>query len=99
MGNKYLDQLKTLVLDQMKDESVKVLLFGSRARGDHHQGSDVDLGLIPSKSLSSSRVSFLKEIIENSCIPYKVDVVDLRDVSKEFYEQALKDAVVWKNWN
>ncbi len=99
MKSKYLDQLKTLVLDQMSGESVKVLLFGSRARGDYHVGSDVDVGLIPVGQLSHSRISFLKEKIENSCIPYKVDVVDLRDVSKEFFEHALKDAIVWKNWN
>ena len=76
---------------------MKVLLFGSRARGDHHLGSDVDVGLIPAGPLNRSRISFLKEKIENSCIPFKVDAVDLREVSKEFLEHALKDAVVWKN--
>jgi len=99
MESKYLDQLKMLVVDQMKGESVKILLFGSRARGDHHLGSDVDVGLIPDGQLNHSRITFLKEKIENSCIPYKVDLVDLREASKEFVEHALKDAVVWKNWN
>lgn len=97
MRNKYLDQLKTLVLEQMNKEPVRVILFGSRARGDYHLGSDVDIGLIPLGQLKSARISLLKEKIENSCIPYKVDLVDLKEASQEFVDQALKDAIIWKN--
>ena len=97
MKDKYLDQIKEIVLTQLKDEPVQVLLFGSRARGTHHPGSDVDIALIPAQGTNFTRVVFLKETMEDSCVPYKVDIVNLSESSREFREHALKDAVVWKN--
>ena len=99
MANKYLDQLKDIVLAELRDESVEILLFGSRARGDGHAGSDVDIGLIPRRKLNPLKVSVLKEKIEESRVPYKVDIVNLSEVSKEFLDHALKRALTWKNWN
>ena len=99
MANKYLDQLKGIVLTQLKDEPVRILLFGSRARGDERAGSDVDIGLIPRRTLNPLKVSILKEKIEESRVPYKVDIVNLSEVSKEFLDHALKGALTWKNWN
>ena len=40
----------------------------------------------------------LKEKMERSNIPYKVDIVDLSQTSREFKEKALKEGVVWKGW-
>ena len=94
-----MDQLKEMVLKEMADEPVRVLLFGSRAKGTHRSGSDVDIAFVPKTRMSWSRISFLREKIEASCIPYKVDIVDLSEASEEFCTQALKDAVIWKNWN
>ena len=99
MDNKYLNQLKDIVLTELADEPVQVLLFGSRARGDFHAGSDVDIGLIPRRQINPFKFSILKEKIEDSSIPYKVDIVNLSEVSDEFLEHALKGAVLWKNWN
>ena len=88
-----------MVLKEIGSEPVQVILFGSRARGSHHPGSDVDIGFIPKIRLNPSKISFLKEKIEESRIPYKVDIVDLSSTSEEFRTQALKGAVIWKNWN
>ena len=39
----------------------------------------------------------LRETVENSNIPYKVDVVDLSQTSREFREKALTEGIVWKS--
>ena len=92
----YLDQLRSLVLLTLKGESVKVYLYGSRARKDHRKGSDVDIAVEPYGKFDSMKLFYLKESIEESTIPYKVDIVNLEKVSSRFKEQVLKDGVLWK---
>jgi len=95
--NQHFLKLRTLVMDFMKDEKVQIVLFGSRARQDHVSFSDVDIGILPCEKLSKTKLTLLKEKIEDSNIPYKVDVVDLSEVSEDFRKEILKDAVVWKD--
>ena len=45
--NKYILKLKEVIIDFLKYDNVKVVLFGSRARGDNYISSDVDIGIIP----------------------------------------------------
>ena len=97
MDNKYLTQLKKLVLDELKSQNVKIFMFGSRARGDNYIGSDVDIGLIPKDKIDSNKVSLLKEKIENSNIPYKVQIVNFKEVSERFKNEAMKDIEIWKD--
>ncbi|MBI3590112.1 MAG: nucleotidyltransferase domain-containing protein [Candidatus Melainabacteria bacterium] len=97
MENKYLTQLKKLVLDELKSQNVKIFIFGSRARGDNYIGSDVDIGLISKGKIDSSKISLLKEKIENSNIPYKVEIVNFNEVSEDFKNEALKDIEIWKD--
>ena len=97
MSNKYLLQLKEMVLDELKDKQVKIFLFGSRARSDNYKASDVDIGVIPYDKLDSINLSLLKERIHNSNIPYKVEIVNFNEVSEDFKNEALKDIEVWKD--
>ncbi len=92
----YLSQLKEIVITLLKDEDVKIVLFGSRARGDNHRFSDVDIGIIPLGKLRAERITLLKEKVEDLNIPYKVEIVNLSEVSESFRTEALKDVVVWK---
>lgn len=52
----------------------KVLIFGSRAKGNFKEGSDIDLALI-GRNLSHSYLSELREIIDDLNMPYSVDLV------------------------
>ena len=85
------------MLDFLKNEPVKIVLYGSRARGDNYPASDVDIGLIPLNDFDEIKVTLLRDALKNSNIPYKVEIVNLLEVSDEFRQEALKDAVVWKN--
>ena len=92
-----IDYLKKLVLDFFKDNEVKIVLFGSRARKTNQNNSDADIGIIPKQSSSRNmNISLLKETIEQSNIPYKVDIVNLAETSPAFQRTALKEAVTWK---
>ncbi|MCB9747032.1 MAG: nucleotidyltransferase domain-containing protein [Candidatus Omnitrophica bacterium] len=92
-----LKQLKDLILLNLKDESIKVFLFGSSAREDYENGSDIDIGLLPKESVNENIITILKEKIEHLNIPYKVELVNFRETSEEFVNDAMKDAVIWKD--
>ena len=89
-------KLKEVFLEFFRDEDVKVVLFGSRARGDFANTSDVDVGLIIGDGVDRRKLVLLREHIEEMNIPYKVEIVDFSTVSEEFKKMALKGAVVWK---
>lgn len=93
---KSIQDLKSLVFETLSEENVIVLLFGSRARGDFSQVSDIDIGIIPGKNFNRRRLVLLKERIEDLNIPYTVDVVDLSRVSEVFRDKALREGIVWK---
>ncbi|MFZ5799815.1 MAG: nucleotidyltransferase domain-containing protein [Candidatus Omnitrophota bacterium] len=97
--NKYLEKLKQLTLSVLAGEKVKIVLFGSRGRRDNRPASDVDIGLIPDGKLDRNKLLLLKEKIEDLNLPYKVEVVDFSQTSEDFKEEALKGAIVWKDYN
>ncbi|MBI3752876.1 MAG: nucleotidyltransferase domain-containing protein [Deltaproteobacteria bacterium] len=95
--NKNLLKLKELVTGFLKDEKVTILVFGSRARKENLPFSDVDIGIMPHNGFSDIKLALLREKIEDSSIPYKVDIVNLAEVSQGFRKEVLKDAVIWKD--
>ena len=95
--NKYILKLKELIIDFLKYDNVKVVLFGSRARGDNYISSDVDIGIIPQEKFAKNKITLLKENVENLNIPYKVEIVDFSEVSESFRKKSLKEAMVWKD--
>ena len=97
MENKYLAKIKKAVLEILKDEEVKIILFGSRAREDNHRCSDVDIGILPYGRMDEKKLIFLRDKIEDLNIPYKVEIVNLLETSQDFRRQATKEAIVWKD--
>ena len=95
--NKYIWKLKEMVMEFLKYDKVKVILFGSRARGDNYISSDIDIGIIPYGKFDDKKITLLKEKTENLNIPYKVEIVNFMEVSKEFKQEALKKVVIWKD--
>lgn len=97
MENVYLTELKELILTLLGDENIKIIVFGSRARGNNNISSDVDIGLIPYGKINEDKIVLLKEKIEELNIPYKVDIVNFTEVSESFKKEAMKEAIVWKD--
>lgn len=80
----------------MQDEDVRIFLFGSRAREDNTSTSDVDIGIIHGSDFKKGKISLLREYLEESNVPYHVEIVDLNDVSEKFRNSVLKEARWWK---
>lgn len=95
--NKYILKLKKVIIDFLKNDNVKIVLFGSRARRDNYISSDVDIGIIPYGKFDGKKITLLKENVENLNIPYKVEIVDFSGVSESFRKESLKEVVVWKD--
>ena len=72
-----------------------IYLFGSRARKDHKEESDIDIAIDNNKKIDSHILSTIKEQIEESTIPFTVDIIDLNSISEEFKNEILKDRVLW----
>lgn len=73
----------------------KAILFGSRARGDARQWSDIDLAIDSEKDFPPEILSVLREAFEESNMLLNVDVVDLRDASTDVRAAVSREGVRW----
>jgi predicted nucleotidyltransferase len=73
-----------------------IYLFGSRARQTHTQQSDIDIAIDIKQKIDPFVLSEIRESIEESLIPFTVDVVDINNISQELKEQILQDKITWK---
>ncbi len=90
---KNLEELRSFLRGYFKDRKVKVYLFGSRARKDNRIFSDVDLAFESQEDLSKD-LTYISELLEESWLPYKVDLVELSKVNEDFRETILKEVVL-----
>lgn len=90
---KTIDDLKGFIRTFFKDKDVEVFLFGSRARNQSSTFSDIDIGFISRGDIKKD-LTILRETIEESHLPYKVDLVDLSK-DKKLLEIVKKEGKRW----
>jgi predicted nucleotidyltransferase len=95
--NPYIDLLKQMVLDYANNYPVRIYLIGSRARNDARKTSDVDIAILPLEPLPKNFIIQLRDILEESTIPYAVDIVDLSQCTEEQKKKFLNKAIIWKD--
>ena len=85
----FIEKLKSLPFVE------EIWLFGSRARGDNRERSDIDLAILCPNSTDKDWLS-ITEIIEDADTLLKIDCVkfDQDRISKELYDNILKDRKV-----
>jgi hypothetical protein len=87
-----------LILEVLKknlNSQAKVYLFGSSVKGDYKKFSDIDIAIENGDKEAITNIIYQ---IENLNIPYKVEIIDLSKVSKEFKKEILKTGVlIWKS--
>jgi predicted nucleotidyltransferase len=92
-----LAQIKALLMRALSGKSCAVYLFGSRATGAAQPASDFDVAVLADEDISRE-LSAARDMLEESNIPVKVDVVDLRLAAPAFRRAAQAQGVLlWKN--
>lgn len=61
-------------------------IFGSRAKGTHKKFSDLDLCFIRNEPMHITERAELETKLEESNLPYTVDIVDYSAVSHDFQQ-------------
>ncbi len=92
-----LEALRKMVLAHLRPWRVRVWLFGSRARGDAAPGSDVDIAVWPEEDVPPDWLAPLREALEESCLPWEVDIVDLREASEAVRQAVAREGVPWND--
>ena len=77
--------------------SAIIYLFGSRARGDHTERSDIDIAIDLGRQMEFSEIAQARGVLEGLNLPEKIDVVDMHSIPAAMKEFILKEGVVWKN--
>ena len=82
--------IKTVVIEEIrtlaqKYQLKKVILFGSRARGDYHKTSDIDLATV-----GGNHVKFSLDVEEETSTLLKYDIIDLDGPVEETLRESIK---------
>jgi uncharacterized protein len=90
-------ELRRMVLDALGGHDAAVSLFGSCARDAARQHSDIDIAILPRDQLPSGFFAQLEADIEDSTIPYDVDLVDLRHADPALVAEVQREGVKWRD--
>ncbi len=71
----------------------EIILFGSRAKGNYREGSDIDLALKGTK-ISTAQLAILQNDYDQLYLPWKLDLV----IYDTIQSKALKDHVGRVGW-
>lgn len=91
LNKKYQNQIKSIIFKHFAG-NVKIFIFGSSV--ESKKFGDIDVGII-GKGVDKSRLGLIREELENSSIPYKVDLIDFNEVGEKFKEKVFKGKLLW----
>ena len=91
----YIDIVKQIVLKHIPKDNFAVFLFGSRAVGNAKPLSDIDIGILGLEPLPTLIKADLETDLEESIVPYKIDLIDFYQVDKDFKKEALNTIQIW----
>jgi predicted nucleotidyltransferase len=74
-----------------------VYLFGSRVRGEHREGADMDVAIDAGMPIDLKIILRIKRDIDDSRIPVFVDVIDVHSVSDRMRKEIERDGIVWND--
>lgn len=85
--------LKRIVYKYLPDDLYKAFIFGSRATGQNRKYSDIDLGISGPRPLTPKEYVSIQSELEESDIPYRVDLVDFAKVNDKF-KRTLSNGII-----
>ncbi len=95
MGVDYIHIVKNIVLKHVPQDEFAVFLFGSRAVGNDRALSDIDVGILGNRSLPYIIKGDLESDLDESIVPFKIDLIDFYQVDKIFKKEALSTVEIW----
>jgi len=84
--------IESLLITPLKEKKCQIFVFGSRARGDQAKFSDLDILLRPTEDIDDL-VGSIRDQLEESELPVKVDLVIERDLAESYRENVAKDLI------
>lgn len=75
----------------------RIILYGSRARGDWQEGSDIDVALDTGSPIPLSVLGLIDEALEGH-MPISWDIVDMAVINSELRANILKEGIIWHNY-
>ena len=87
--------VKKILEKNLFSGDVKVWVFGSRAIKARKEFSDLDLAIESKQILPLSIMSSLEYDFSESDLPYKVDIVDLNNVSENFRNKIQTEMILF----
>jgi len=89
--DKYLKQVSTIIKPFSREKQTRFFLFGSSLVQDRF--GDLDIGVIG--EVGEEIVGTIKEQLENSNLPYFVDVINFNKVSEDFKNNVFNHKILW----
>ncbi|RPJ10403.1 MAG: nucleotidyltransferase domain-containing protein [Deltaproteobacteria bacterium] len=93
----YLQAVRHILLNRLQRYDVKIYFFGSMARGEIRKASDIDVAVLPAGSLPDGVLSEIREELENSRVPYRVELIDLAKASPGFASHVQRAGILWND--
>lgn len=98
----FLSRIKVILSRAFQGKECQIYLFGSRATGRHTPGSDYDLAVLNlgrgAAEVAGRELSRAREMLEESTIPFIVEIVDLNAAAADFRRRVQEQGIlVWEN--
>jgi predicted nucleotidyltransferase len=84
---KFISLIKSIITKHLFQ--AEIFIFGSRAKGTNKEFSDIDIA-IKSPNLDFTILANIKFDLEESDLPYKVDVVNYDELEEHILSQAVE---------
>lgn len=75
--------------------NARLIVFGSRARGEAHHASDLDLALRADRPIPAWALAEMRECLENSNLPFRIDLVDYARAPAELKRAIDEEGIPW----
>ena len=91
IADKYKIKIKEIISKHLSGRD-RAFIFGSSVGSNDF--SDVDIGII-SKPRRDIKIHLISAELEDSTIPYKIDLVDFNQVDAKFREMVFNSEILW----
>ena len=88
-------EIECLLRPYLDRLGARLILFGSRARGDARPGSDIDLAIQAEAPTPDWLLAEIREQLAESQLPWEVDVVDYRRAPPELQQAIDREGIPW----